>query len=613
MDVPALKRLRTAQFVGLAEGYRALSDAADQERGTVENGIGARMRAALSGAGAEAAHRRLGELAQNLHYIQVECGLASTALRAFAADMGPAKERFDAALADAEARGLAVAADGSVTYPAGGEDRGRPVAGGTLAGIAAPAARAVARQAARFDPNPHHAAARDVADRILDALGEATAVDGKWVPRLRTLMADDDQRVSAADWADARRDLAAVDQGAAAYLARIAPPPAHGRARENADWWRGLSAQDRADYLAAYPGRVGALDGLPAAVRDEANRTVLAEARGTYQAQLDAVPPPPAKYEYFSDPFGRGVRTREWLLWDERYGDRYRALEHVRRRVKGMDAVQARLDATGTDGLPRAYLLGFDPEGKGDGKVILANGDPDTADHTAVYVPGTASRIDRIGGDIRRGVNLWRASRPLVPSGKVSTITWLDYDTPDDIPAATHDSYAHRGAPALRGFLDGTAAAHEAATGGRAHTTLIGHSYGSTLIGDTAKFEYPGGGWAPDRMAVDDVIAVGSPGMQARRAGDLGLDPTHMWAEGGGGLDHVVRDGGRVTGLGGDATLPTDRAFGGNVMVSDARDHSAYWDMDHGRPSLSLQNQADVVAGRYGVPLLHRSPYGKPR
>ncbi|WP_333766568.1 alpha/beta hydrolase [Streptomyces sp. IBSBF 2435] len=614
MDVPALKALKTSQFEGLAAGYRTLSDAASQGKDDIENSVSAKMRGKLAGVGAEAAHVQLGQVAQNFHYIQVECGLISTALRAFASDIGPAKKKFDAAVADAAAHRFTVGDDGSVGFPAGGEEDGKTVAGGTATSAADPTARAIAHQAAGVDPNPHHAVAQDIADRIFDALNEATAVDDKWGPQLRKLRADDDLTVSAADWADAQQDMAGVDKDAASYLGHLKPPPAHGRAADNAAWWKSLSPQDQADCLAAYPGRIGALDGLPADVRDEANRTVLAETRGNYQHQLDAIPPPPKEWADIADPSGRGVHTPEWTVWNAEYGDQYSKLDGVRGRLKGMDAIQARFDATGTDGLPEAYLLGFDPDGKGDGKAIVANGNPDTADHTAIYVPGTGSKLDKIGGDLNRGVNLWQASHQLDPNAKISTITWLDYNAPDTIPQATQDSYAHDGAPALRGFIDGNAAAHEAATGGRAHTTLIGHSYGSTLIGDTAKYTYPDDGWAGDPMPVDDVVVAGSPGMQAAHPGDLGLDPTHMWAEGAGGNDHIVRDGGRAMGLGGDGNIPTDRAFGGNVMQSDAGDHSAYWNMHNGKPSVSLQNQADVIVGRYGdAKLVYASPYGNPR
>lgn len=48
--------------------------------------------------------------------------------------------------------------------------------------------------------------------------------------------------------------------------------------------------------------------------------------------------------------------------------------------MKGMDQIQERFDRTGEEGLPEAYLLGFDLIGLGDGKVILANGNPDLPD-----------------------------------------------------------------------------------------------------------------------------------------------------------------------------------------------------------------------------------------
>ncbi|MFQ6146237.1 hypothetical protein ACLMNJ_24705 [Streptomyces seoulensis] len=51
----------------------------------------------------------------------------------------------------------------------------------------------------------------------------------------------------------------------------------------------------------------------------------------------------------------------------------------------------------GEPGLPQAYLLGFDT--KGLGHAIIANGSPDTADNTAVYVPRTESQLAKAAGD----------------------------------------------------------------------------------------------------------------------------------------------------------------------------------------------------------------------
>lgn len=94
---------------------------------------------------------------------------------------------------------------------------------------------------------------------------------------------------------------------------------------------------------------------------------------------------------------------------------------------------------------------------------------------------------------------------------------------------------------------------------------------------------------------MDDFVFAGSPGVQADHAADLGVGAKHVWAMGGPWDDQVVRQGGRVMGLGDNGTIPTDPWFGGNVMKSDASGHTAFFN----EGSLSLRNQAAVIAGRY--------------
>jgi hypothetical protein len=118
-----------------------------------------------------------------------------------------------------------------------------------------------------------------------------------------------------------------------------------------------------------------------------------------------------------------------------------------------MTAPRARLNATGEDGLPPAYLLGFDVTGEGDGRVIVASGNPDTADHTSVHVPGTGTGLEGIGGDVERGDTVWRESQALAPGQSVSTVTWFDYDAPDGIPEAVSGSRAGDAGPRLQCFL----------------------------------------------------------------------------------------------------------------------------------------------------------------
>ncbi|MFJ9813677.1 alpha/beta hydrolase [Streptomyces sp. NPDC101151] len=511
-------------------------------------------------------------------------------------------------LEDAKAAGCTTGADGSVTYPAGGKEAdGKVPEGGTMppgTSPTDPTSASLERTAANIHPNPNFGKAQDFANHIGDALKEATDADTKWAPKLRALKADDDLVVSNRDWTDVKHDTGGVLEGADKYLGSIKKPPTDGDPEANAEWWKSLTDEEKAAYISVRPASIGAMDGLPAIVRDDANRVVLAESRGEYQDNLDAwMKKEPERYRPYISPVtgmevkGVRVETEEWKEWNKEKQD-------MEGRIRGMDAIQRRFGLTGTDGLPEAYLLGFDPEGKGhDGKIILANGNPDTADHTAIYVPGTGTLLQDIEKDTKRGEALWREAGRYAQGQKVSTVTWFDYDAPLQakpfdkggglLPEAMSDEWAAKGTPGLQHFLDGNLAAHRAGSGNNpGHTTLIGHSYGTTLIGDAAKTR----GWPEGPLPVDDVIAAGSPGMQVKHAADLGIRSDHVWAMKGGGDDELVRVGGKyLAGLGDDWTIPTDPDFGANIMESDAEDHGAFWD----EGSTSLRNQGLVIAGQY--------------
>ncbi|MFD7507100.1 alpha/beta hydrolase [Streptomyces sp. NPDC059850] len=552
------------------------------------------MQAALEGEAASAALTQLRKLGQNFHYIQVECGLASTALNAMASDFREAKTKLDSAVADAHEQKLTVNADGSVSYPAGGEKgEGGKVSGIADAGDSSDTAKSVARQAANFDPNPHHARALECANRIAQALQEATEADELWAPKLRSLKADDDLTVSADDWVDATKDTRGVRTGAKDYLDAIKDRPKNGDPKLTATWWKGLSKDQQNALIAVDPAGLGKTDGLPAEVRDEANRTVLSEARAQYQTERDAIPAEPTKFKNLG-PKVEAVYTDEWLAWHHKHEDRAKQLDKA---LAGMDNIERRFERTGTNNLPEAYLLGFDPFANSDGKVIIANGNPDTADHTATYVPGSLTDQTNIEDELDKSERLWRESSTLRPKDSVSTITWFDYNSPrsvqpmiehDVLPEAMSDKQATEGAPRLRHFLDGNAAAHETATGEKGHSTLMGHSYGTTVMGDAAKV---------DPLPVDDVMTVASPGVQAQSPGDMGLDPKHFWAMAS--PDDPVPGLGKSVGLGEDRIVPSDSEFGGNVMKTDTEGHGGYWDYKGGEASDSLTNQASVIVREY--------------
>ncbi|WP_335970650.1 alpha/beta hydrolase [Streptomyces sp. CA2R106] len=236
---------------------------------------------------------------------------------------------------------------------------------------------------------------------------------------------------------------------------------------------------------------------------------------------------------------------------------------------------------------PRTYLLGFDTAGKG--HVALSFGNPDTAPNTAVYVPGAGADGD--GGDVDRSLALFEAANGKRP-GSTASVYWLGYDAPGwNVPGPASQGFADTGAPRLASFVSALRASHT----GRGHLTVVGHSYGSTLVGEAcARFG----------MRPDDVVFIGSPGVTVDNASDLGIGAGHVWASRKK-FDPIPELGLSPSPLhwfdthsdrfGND---PTSRDFGGRTFdsgagTSAANAHSQYWDAGP-----SLDNMAAIVTGR---------------
>jgi hypothetical protein len=246
-------------------------------------------------------------------------------------------------------------------------------------------------------------------------------------------------------------------------------------------WWDALTPDQRRWLIATQAAWLGPLDGVPAAYRDLANRLLLEDRR----AELDA-----------AVAGARGLHL--WRLRNER---------------RGLDRLVARLDAG--DG-PRAYLLRLDVSA--DGQAVVALGDPDRADNVLTHVPGMTTDLGSYRNELARADHEAVRAAELGPEAATSTVMWLDYDAPDFLGEASRASRAESGAVTLRHFQDGLRATHE---GGPAHLTVLGHSYGSLVVGTAART--PG-------LAADDVVFVGSPGVGVNSAHDLRVPDGHVWA-----------------------------------------------------------------------------------
>lgn len=307
---------------------------------------------------------------------------------------------------------------------------------------------------------------------------------GADLARLSTAVADAVGAAARSDHAtaaalDALRPAPAASPRPVAPAA--APPPGAGAGAVRS-WWTGLPEVRREQLLHTRPELVGGLDGVPVADRDRANRVLL-------DAELSR------------------LLARAALL--DRAGDTAGA-DRARRASAGLEATRRRLDAGD------AYLLRLE-RGSTGGRLVLAVGDPEHAAHVLTHVPGTTAGWDGVPGDLARVEATRAAARAAAADGTVAAVLWTGYDAPPDLVAAADPRAARAAAGDLRSFQDGLRAGHA----GPVHLTVVGHSYGSTVVGNAAR----GGG-----LAADDVVFVGSPGTGAGHASELGTAPGHVWA-----------------------------------------------------------------------------------
>lgn len=370
----------------------------------------------------------------------------------------------------------------------------------------------------------------------------------------------------------ARRLTALAKAAAQAWSGTPVPLPAAGTPADVARWWAGLTEAERAWLVALRPEELGRLDGVPAAVRDRANRELLDRELDRLRDAAAAHPPAPGAQE----------------------------------RLTSLTGLAVRLDQAS----PRAYLLRLDP--RGDGRVVVAFGDPDSSDHVATYVPGVGTSLDRFAGEADRAAALQSRAAAQAPDATTATVMWLGYDPPDGLDAASE-----RAALAARGdlgaFQAGLAAAHE---GDPAHLSLIGHSYGSLAVGVAER---------DGAVVADEIIALGSPGMGVGSAAELER-PGHVWAstasndivlnassKGELALDLIGGPAFMFAGATTDAVVrgnadlwhgvdPSSEQFGARVFASSrgadpVHAHGLYFDEN----SPALQTMAEIVTGEHGT------------
>ncbi|MEV7463398.1 alpha/beta hydrolase [Streptomyces rubiginosohelvolus] len=475
-----LREVKCAELEQAADGWGRVSNRADAARDRIEGQLLPGLRDTQRGEAPDAAVRGLRRLGMNFQYIYTECGLLRTTLNSLAHEIKTQQRVLQGALDDAAALRFTVHADGSVTYPAAGEGLvdGKPLAGGTASGVPNPG---MVPPSGLVAPNPNAGKAQEIADRVAQAVRAAADADWRYTRILRSLKAHEGLGVPVATWTDAAADAAAVRVAARGYLRDAIPHDASPAERKA--WWAGLTDEQREEYLAVYPDRIGNLDGIPALVRDAANRDNLQLLMGKLE--------------------GRD---------DDDSATKLAALREIDRQLRAGPKV----------GEPPMYLLGIGDQGNG--RAIVSYGNPDAARNVAAYVPGLNTSLDKefAEGDLKRARDLSIAANKY--GAPAAAITWLGYDAPQSPDglrslAVAVDGRAEEGGRAFHEFMDGikTANDHE-----DPHMTAIGHSYGSRTVGGAAQQS----GGIP---GVDEIVFVGSPGVGVDSADDLGVGRDHVF------------------------------------------------------------------------------------
>ncbi|MFI9318740.1 alpha/beta hydrolase [Kitasatospora aureofaciens] len=525
MDLATLRDTDLSHLYAAADAYDRLHGSFGQHMDEWRDGVDGRIAAAdWSGPCADAARPALRRSTGELKAAHSEIGQIGRSIRSGADALALAQSALRRALTDAQTAGMSVDAHGTVSWPPGS-------------------------YADQHDPEYRKSCERTagaLAIRISTALTEAGTVDQALAARLRHYVrrARDGTGLDSASAVRDRLDPALTpDDLLLGSVPKADAPPAEVNA-----WWNALPA-DRQQWLVhEHPDLVGNRDGVPAVVRNQANRILLPELIAACE-----------KGRPSSDP-------------------------HHSLKLNGYRRIAERLRRTdGTE--PPVLLLGIGGEGQGRG--IISFGNPDTAQDVTSLVGGLGTTLQRIGGgDADRARAVYDAARRADPTRSTASIAWLGYDAPLSFPEAGHASRARGGVDAYRRFLEGQRVTHQ---GAPAHVTAEGHSFGSLLVGLAAK--------KPTGIAADDVILVGSPGTGAFHASEFSVGADHTYV-GAASWDHISH-------LGWYARDPAGSGFGARRFAVDGGSpdftaHSSYWDDGPGEHRTSVDNIGRIVSGHGG-------------
>lgn len=344
-------------------------------------------------------------------------------------------------------------------------------------------------------------------------------------------------------------------------------PQANWSPSQNAAWWRALP-EERKRFLTEHcPDTIRHLDGLPATIRDEANRNALygyVDAYGNKRqgALADAKQAAEeAKTEYRIAYGRRSLFPGLKQLYSDENAAKLK-LDQAEKVLNDLETLEKQINNDGRkeDDPARRYLLDFNYDTKHHrSTAIVASGNPDTASYVSTLVPGIGTNVhDSLPQYMEINDRLRQLTKHAgVDLKNVAAISYLGYVAPKNsfhdlgIFQAADIDYAKEGAPKIARFMEGLRA-HGNANNHTFLNTLATHSYGSTAGGIAATQTAPG--------TIDRLILTGSPGSGVQSIDQYNVPKGHVY-------ESSAYAGDMVEGLG------TDRSYGKNPQKLEGMSH----------------------------------------
>jgi hypothetical protein len=245
---------------------------------------------------------------------------------------------------------------------------------------------------------------------------------------------------------------------------------------------------------------VGSLEGIPASIRNSANRAWVA----TSIASLTLALP--------------GENGRAIAETDQH---KLHMLQMVEAALKPAMAPGSTKDVA----KPNRTLLLVDPSGQG--KAVIVVGNLQTADYVTYLVPGMFYTVDgQVGAWTGDAADLYAqqvswlhrlaATHPEDAGKTVAVVAWMGYHTPD----LTNIGSLHLAYQARDALVASVEGLRTLRAGDEPYTTVVAHSYGSTAA-LMALTNYG--------IEVDALVVVGSPGSAAQSVSDLDVVGGNVW------------------------------------------------------------------------------------